>query len=416
MEKYQKYLRLKEKFKYEYRGIMFDGVMSLRLWDYANYPEVKDNFRWKSNMKIFAAYRMADITFDKDKNTVLTLFGAYNRKDHFALYNDVIDKLDGKASRNEVLKLGRKFAFHPAMLIGLFKYIRSNLSGILSFKAQWKLFVNTAFYCNTLHEIEKIDLDGVKKFMCQCSVLDVEHLMTQFMKLHHIPTYSLEEGVYYIFKKNIPFDFIQYENFITDHLLCWGQYSVDEDVSYGIPKNRLLVAGYPKNVSLSALKENNNYKKCIILLARDAMRSSNMGLLEILSHFTSEYHFCIKLHPNSDHSFYSRYAETQSMDIVPKELTINDCLNKDTFDFAVAVNTTAYYEAYMRGLPCMRYLDESFSLSKGCNDIFQTKEEFVSLMERIKATSIQDYQSEVNHILSYVMGVGIDNYKRILCD
>ena len=66
MEKYQKYLRLKEKFKYEYRGIMFDGVMSLRLWDYANYPEVKDNFRWKSNMKIFAAYRMADITFDKD--------------------------------------------------------------------------------------------------------------------------------------------------------------------------------------------------------------------------------------------------------------------------------------------------------------------------------------------------------------
>ncbi len=70
----------------------------------------------------------------------------------------------------------------------------------------------------------------------------------------------------------------------------------------------------------------------------------------------------------------------------------------------------------MRGLPCLRYLDEFFSLSKGCNDIFQTKEEFSSLMERIKATSMQDYQSEIDYILSYVMGVGIDNYKKILCD
>ena len=92
------------------------------------------------------------------------------------------------------------------------------------------------------------------------------------------------------------------------------------------------------------------------------------------------------------------------MDIVSEELTINDCLNKEAFDFAIAVNTTAYYEAYMRGLPCLRYLDEFFSLSKGCNDIFQTKEEFSSLMERIKATSMQDYQSEIDYILSYVMG------------
>lgn len=46
------------------------------------------------------------------------------------------------------------------------------------------------------------------------------------------------------------------------------------------------------------------------------------------------------------------------MDIIADELTVNDCLNKEAFDFAIAVNTTAYYEAYMRGLPCLRYLDE----------------------------------------------------------
>ena len=88
MDKYQKYLNLKAKFRYKYRGIEMDGVMSLKLWDYANFPKLKD-FSWRSNIKVFMAYQMTNIVFDKEKNSILTLFGAYNRKDHLALYNDV---------------------------------------------------------------------------------------------------------------------------------------------------------------------------------------------------------------------------------------------------------------------------------------------------------------------------------------
>lgn len=415
MENYQKYLDLKSKFKYVYRGIRMDGVMSFMIWDYATTPNIK-GLGLKSSKKAFLAYRMADVAFDKNKNTILTLFGEYDRKDHLELYKNVLDKLEGKASHNEVLKIDKKLSFHPTMLIELFRYIQKNLSDTLPFKTRWKLFVNTAFYCNSLHEIEKIKLDGIKKYISQCSVFSIEHMMTQYMQIHHIPTYTLVEGVYYIFKKNIPFDFIQYENFITDHQLTWGQYSIDEFSSYGISKDRMVVAGYPKNVSLSTLKENNNYKKCMILLARRPMHQSNLRLLDILSEFTAEYQFCIKMHPNSDHAFYTKYAKEHTMDIIADELTVNDCLNKEAFDFAIAVNTTAYYEAYMRGLPCLRYLDEFFSLSKGCNDIFQTKEEFRALMEKIKNTSIQDYQKEVDNVLTNVMGIGIDNYKKILSE
>lgn len=37
-------------------------------------------------------------------------------------------------------------------------------------------------------------------------------------------------------------------------------------------------------------------------------------------------------------------------------------------------------------------------------------------MEKIKNTSIQDYQKEVDNVLTNVMGIGIDNYKKILSE
>ena len=82
-------------------------------------------------------------------------------------------------------------------------------------------------------------------------MLDLENLLTQFFKLRNIPTYSLQEGVYFIFKKNPPLDSVQYENFETDNLLCWGQFSIDEDVSYGISPRKLRLAGYPKKSGIA---------------------------------------------------------------------------------------------------------------------------------------------------------------------
>ena len=103
------------------------------------------------------------------------------------------------------------------------------------------------------------------------------------------------------------------------------------------------------------------------------------------------------------------------MNIVAKGKTINDCLNKQEYDFAIAVNTTAYYEAWMRGLPCLRFADGSFDLMSGLDDVFSSQKEFDKCMSYVMDTDIEKLQSHVDEMLRYVMGIGIDKYKEILC-
>ena len=109
------------------------------------------------------------------------------------------------------------------------------------------------------------------------------------------------------------------------------------------------------------------------------------------------------------------YVSQYKMSIIPTQMTINEALNKEQFDFAIAVNTNTYYEALMRGVPCMRFCDGSFELPAGYDDIFQTQDEYVSKLGKIKTMSLTDeYQAKINEILTYCIGVGVDNYKELI--
>ena len=415
MNRFEKYKQLKEQFDFVYKGVHFNRVLALPLWALAN-----GTFKmsWKAHALAVLAIDVSKVEYDPAKHDILSTFGRYpNRKDHLELYRTVLGKLDGKASYNNTVEWHRKLSIHPRLMMQVWCYVKKNLkhSGL----SLWDKFGLAAWclhYANTLEELQKIDFSKVRKYLCQCSVLDLENLFTQYMKSQGIPTYSLQEGMYYIFKTNPPLDSVQYENFETDNLLCWGQFSIDEDRSYGIPAERLRLAGYPQKVELHALKSNNEFKKCMILVARDAFRETNNELLKILSGFSSDYEFCLKLHPSCDYDYYAQYASLHDMAIVPKEKTINECLNTEEYDFCIAVNTTAYYESLMRGLPCLRFWDGTFDLSAGCKyDVFSTQEDFSACLDVLKNKSNVGYQADIDEMLRYAMGVGIDNYRKILC-
>lgn len=414
MDRFEKYKQLKEQFDFVYKGIHLNRVLAVFIWGLANNTVT---FSWKQYALAFLAIDVRKLKFDASTQSILSTFGRYNRKDHLELYKTVLERLNGQASYNNTLELGWRFAFHPLLACKILAYAKKHLVGSsLSLCQKLQLVVLCLHYCNVIDELKHINLRGVKKYLCQCSVLDLENLLTQYMKLKGIPTYSFQEGVYYIFKTNIPLDAVQYENFETDHLLCWGQYSADEDASYGISKNRLYVAGYPKKVTLHPLKENNSMKRCMVLLARDALRNANMSLLNVLSLAASKYEFCLKLHPSSDYDWYNNYVNRHGLAIVSKDKTINECLNTEDYDFAIAVNTTAYYEAWMRGLPCLRFWDESFDLTAGLDDVFSSIEDFEVRLVKFRDLEKSTLQKQVDEMLRYVMGVGIDNYKKILCN
>lgn len=414
MNNFEKYKLLKEKFDFVHKGVHLNRVLALPIWFLANKHDVKW-FSWKFNAYIFLAINVRKIRFDPKHQSILSTFGKYKRKDHLQLYESVLKRLGSVAAYNNTLTWGYKLSVHPWLALKVLIYVFSLKNVQLSFADRWKLSLYCLFYCNTIEELEKVNLAGVKKYLSMCHVLDLENLLTQYMKLRNIPTFSLQEGVYFIFKTNPPLDSISYENFETDNLLCWGQFSVDEYISYGISPERLKMAGYPKEVMMSPMKNNNSLKKCMVLVARDAYRKSNMGLLDILTYYSSEYKFCLKLHPSCNYEFYSEYALSHNICIISREKTVNECLNNLEYDFAIAVNTTAYYEALMRGIPCIRYCDGSFDLSAGYSDVFSNKEGFVNCVNTIASLPNEEYQKSIDEVLKFAIGVGIDDYRKVLC-
>ena len=368
---------------------------------------------WKSFARMFGKLDVSQLK-QFDSVDILVIKGRYNRKDYSELLSDILSRLGMGNSYVDAEKWHTKISIHPLTVFCTYKFVFLKKDVKLKFREKCLLANEMVYYCNTIDSITKIDFKNVTKFLCVIDTLEVENLLTQYFKNKGVKTFSLMEGAYFLFKDNPPFDIIQYENLTTDCKLSWGNYSRDELIRFGINPERLKVAGYPKNVKLYKLKPQNQYKKCMLLLARDSFRESNMCLLEILKNYTLDQEIWLKLHPGCDKSHYQDYADTHNMRIIPPEKTVNECLNQNDFDYAISVNTSAYYEALMRGLPCLRLYDGRFNLMCGLQDSFGNVEEYEDVYSRICNLHSEKYQKEIDDMLKYAVGIGIDNYREII--
>lgn len=397
-------------YDFEYKGIKMNRVVCIELWHFANHHL---KFELKKQLRFLFSYK--DVSSMKLGTDILTTSGAYGRIDHMELYKQVIERIGNKTCYNDPDSWDNKRCLNIFKISSLvYKSFKLLKKSDLRLKEKIDLTSEVVYYCNTLDALKKIDFSSVKRYVSEIDVRRFENLLTQYMQQNNIPTFSLVEGMLYVFQGKIPHDSVHYEMLTTDKLMCWGQYTIDELTEFGISNNRLILAGYPKNVKITKFKSLNNFKKCMVLIARSQFDQANYKLLEILSGYTDKFDICLKLHPSCDYSYYSEYAINHNMDIVDKALALNDCLNQSVFDWAIAVNTTAYYEALMRGVPCLRFEDDSFQLPKGCNDNFSTANQLEDILERLSNTDIIEYQKEVDDILKYTMGIGIDNYREIL--
>ena len=407
MNNFDKYKKLKTQYNLVYKGIHLNRVLSLMIWILANSKEA--GFKWKTTAKIFFAMNVYRVDFKPNRHSILTMFGDWSRKEHLKIYGNIICKLGDCASYNEALELGHKFYFSFSTIVNFIKSLWILRGAGLTFVQKWKLSVHATYYCNTIDLLEKRNLCP-QKFLCMCHGFGIDNLLTQYFKLKKIPTYSLQEGIYFLFGDNPPLDSILYENFETDNLLCWGQYTKDEYMKYGIEGKRLLVSGYPKDLSLSEVVIKPPLRKCLVLLARDSFNSSNLNLIDILSEFTKDFDFELKLHPSCDFETYSKLALENGMSILSLDKSINDCLNNIDYDFAIAVNTTVYYESLIKGLPCLRFHDDAFILMAGLDDVFTNSQQFCIKLHVIQTIPEVEYQKHITELLEYAIGYGKDNY------
>ena len=409
MEKYNRYKTLKKALDIQYHNISLNRVLAVEIWSIANQTL---SLSWKSVLRFcftfnFNALKTAEI---------FSTYGLYNRKDHYDLYNQVMDRVSKDIPRNNLLMINHTFSFHPLRFLRqLHKVYQHTTRLTLSQKEIWWLAAKMTYYCNTIDILEKIDFSHTKKYIAMAGVLNVENLLTQFLKNQNVKTYSLEEGLFIGFHHNIPVDCVAYENFESDRLLCWGDYTRNEFIKQGIHAQHLLVSGYPKQVSSQKTTTvKSAFKRGAILLARDSFHDANVRLLDILATYQQNHScsFLLKLHPSLDYAFYEQFARTHAMSIAQPSQSLQECLNDHRWDFAIAVNTTAYYEALLSGKPCLRFQDETFDLPLGYADIFHDNQELQTLIDRLQKMPDDEYWAKVKEILHFVIGYGIDLYKK----
>jgi len=403
-----------DKLTLEHKSVHLNKVLcSLLMWIAGGNSKALGS--WKSLSRFVFRFDVSELN-KTELQPLLVTFGYYpNRKDHRELMETVIKRIGKGISYIDTSKWScHKIAFSPANILkslnsGIFKMRGSGIT----LRDRIILSAWICFYLNTIDALSKVDFSNVKKYLCLANSLDLENLMTQYFSHNGIKTYSLMEGAYFRQKNELPITNIAFENLTSDIQLCWGEYSKDEFIKFGYPEERMKVIGYPKIVDGKPMKTNNLFKKSVVFLSQYVMGKQNWDLIDILSKFTDRQDFYLKLHPSLDFAAYSKIAEEKGMKIIPKDTTVNECVDNETFDFAIAINSTAYYEALMRGLPCFRYYDGTYTPMAGYNDEFSDSESYKKLLNRISTLALEDFQKEIDDTLEYAVGWGIDNYRKI---
>ncbi len=412
MTKKEHFQLMFDKLTLEHKGVRLNKVLCSRLMWRAGGD--KSTFGCLKTLSRFIFRFDVSELADSKLTPLIATFGYYpTRKDHRELMETMVERIGGNISYFDA----SKWNCHKVSL-SLINIIRGLSTGILRMKGTGlslsdRLLLSAwiSFYLNTIDALSKVDFSNVKKFLCLANSLDLENLMTQYLKRKGVKTYSLMEGAYFIQDNELPITNIAFENLTSDIQLCWGQYSKDEFMKYGYPESRMEVVGYPKTVKGKPMKRGNEFKKGVVLLSQYIMETQNRNLIKILSNFSDRYEFNLKLHPSLDYSEYSRLASENGMKIIPHKMTLNECVDNVTFDFAIAINSTTYYEALMRGLPCFRYYDGSYTPMAGCDDEFSDQSSFFTQLDRFKAMPAEELQKKADMALEYAVGWGIDNYK-----
>lgn len=408
MNKFDNYKTLKSKCDFVYKNIHLNGGAALTIWALAD----RKKLPLRSIGKAFRTIVVPRSNFNKE---IFAIFGWYDRKDYRDLFNMVVSKFQEKTEPCYLSECERKYNLNIKTIISVAKFFLSE--GRLrevSLRNKLIFICEIVEYCNFIDCLDSLQRDGIKKFLCMNSFHNFENILCQYFHKQGVESLSLSEGPGFIQRPCITRDCISYENIGADKVLLWGNFTYREYVGWGVPADRLIVAGYPKNYSLVKMKKDNKYKKCMVLMARESFRQSNMSLLNILVASKYNYEVCLKLHPHSDFDFYKKFAKAHGMSIIPNEKTLNECLNNEDFDFAIGVNTNAYFESLLKGVPCFRYKDDTFPTPGGYDDIFRNITEFKEKFFIISTMPVEIYQQHVNSVLTDVLGFGIDNYHKII--
>ncbi|MCR4798923.1 MAG: hypothetical protein K5860_00265 [Bacteroidales bacterium] len=406
---YKRYKELKSQFDIEYKGIKLNRVLALSIWNWANCSSLKSILKLTKNFILKYDFSFL-VSCEKDR----ILYSDITRSDHATTFCDIAERVKDKyAIFNIKGGLKKCTAFSIKNMIYSVYVVFKSVKGSYLKKFGYAGYV--CMYMNTIDSLYKLKISSARSFVAYSVVHETENLLAQFYRSKGARIIGLTHGAQFIYKKGIPIDCVNYENLHAD-CLVWGQMTKDEYIGYGISEDSLFVAGYPKNVTVKELPLDVTLKRCLVLLCRKQYNESNLSLLQMLSSFNTQYQFYIKLHPSCDSIYYSQVCNKYGYNLISKDVLLVDCMDNRKYDFAIAVNTSSYYEILTAGIPCFRYDDGAYDLQSGDeHDKISDKESFSNAVAWLeKVLEDKTYDIIRRDLLDYNLGIGIDKYREYL--
>ncbi|WP_045482941.1 hypothetical protein [Vibrio owensii] len=379
-------------------------------FDIAKVVYFPDTVKYSCWTSIFKCYQFCSQK-DAEKRVLFTM-GEYNNR---ADYDEILDFVSSKVEAKEIIELSRSksFCVNVKSMYSTLHVLRKIFkSRDISFKQKLYIYSQCVMHNNTRDWLCK-NAPVISKYVAFSSVHPIESIFVEHYKKQGIPTYSLQHGVAHVHEGELPMDMISYENFNADYQLCWGEYSIEQYANYGIGRDRLLLAGYPRNITnynLNGSTSSNNLQlkpKILILMARNKFNKTNLRCLEMINKSLSNagYEIYYKPHPSLQYKDYERYVKDKKYWL--DKLTLSNVFLDFKFGFSVSVNTSAYYESFLYGVKSYMFIDDDYeghAIIGNCS--FNNEKKLLRL--------VCDDEPISDEKVNFILGHKVQNYGMIL--
>jgi hypothetical protein len=185
----------------------------------------------------------------------------------------------------------------------------------------------------TRGSLEKL-ISGRTHIVTFCDAAPHDNLLAQLAIAVGTPTMTAQHGQYRILdQRNVSTDAEAYANFVSDHLLCWGEATRSEFERFGISRDRLIITGWIRHWGEASRPESTTGAFGVMLNGENGAES-NIELLRAANQIAEELdmRFVVRLHPS--------FASPHFRSLVSKRCTsINAIPTQEyvsTVDFSLA--------------------------------------------------------------------------------
>ncbi|MDX1872135.1 hypothetical protein SBI67_08390 [Mycolicibacterium sp. 120266] len=149
-------------------------------------------------------------------------------------------------------------------------------------------------------------VSGRTRVVTFCDAAPHDNLLAQIAILAGASTVTAQHGQYRVLdQRNISTDAEAYANFVSDHLLCWGEATRNEFERFGIRRDRLVITGWIRHWDPVSRPETATGTFGVMLNGENGA-DSNIDLLDAANRIAEELdmRFVVRLHPSFDSREY----------------------------------------------------------------------------------------------------------------